>query len=255
MTTMTGSASPLSEARWPATPTQVHLADPLLDALIHDIRTPLAAISAYAQLLLRRTATGKQEAAGLAEGLRQIEQAATRAGHLLDELTGHVRLSVAQGSSRQPVMTDLVDLVKRIASESQAAGLDGSRVVVLPAARELVGWWDPPRLERVVANLVDNALKYNRNASPIVVSVRQVDGIAVISVADRGVGIPAAELARVFERGYRASNVTGKVGGVGLGLFGSKEIVAEHGGTISLESRIAVGTTVTVRLPLGVPTR
>ena len=138
MTTMTGSASPLSEARWPATPTQVHLADPLLDALIHDIRTPLAAISAHAQLLLRRTATGKQEAAGLAEGLRQIEQAATRAGHLLDELTGHVRLSVAQGSSRQPVMTDLVDLVKRIASESQAAGLDGCRVVVL---RRRGSWW------------------------------------------------------------------------------------------------------------------
>lgn len=255
MTTMTGSASPLSEARWPATPTQVHLADPLLDALIHDIRTPLAAISAYAQLLLRRTATGKQEAAGLAEGLRQIEQAATRPGHLLDELTGHVRLSVAQGSSRQPVMTDLIDLVKRIASESQAAGLDGSRVVVLPAARELVGWWDPPCLERVVANFVDNALKYNRNTSPIVVSVRQVDGVAVISVADQGVGIPAAELARVFERGYRASNVTGKVSGSGLGLSGSQEIVAEHGGTISLESRIAVGTTVTVRLPLKVPTR
>src|ERR1700694_2890950 len=87
MTTMTGSASPLSEARWPATPTQVHLADPLLDALIHDIRTPLAAISAHAQLLPRRTATGKQEAAGLAEGLRQVEQAAPRAGHLLDELS------------------------------------------------------------------------------------------------------------------------------------------------------------------------
>jgi signal transduction histidine kinase len=218
MTTMTGSASPLSEARWPATPTQVHLADPLFDALIHDIRTPLAAISAYAQLLLRRTATGNQEAAGLAEGLRQIEQAATRAGHLLDELTGHVRLSVVQGSSRQPVMTDLVDLVKRIASESQAAGLGGSRVVVLPSAR-------------------------------------QVDGVAVISVADQGVGIPAAELARVFERGYRASNVTGKVSGSGLGLSGSQEIVAEHGGTISLENRIAEGTTVTVRLPLKVPTR
>jgi two-component system phosphate regulon sensor histidine kinase PhoR len=105
----------------------------------------------------------------------------------------------------------------------------------------------------MLANLIDNALKYNRHDRPAVVGIEPVDGWAVVSVADRGVGIPAAQMPRVFERGYRATNVTKRFSGSGLGLAGAHLIVAELGGTISLVSQIGIGTTVTVRLPLEVP--
>ena len=152
-------------------------------------------------------------------------------------------------------MIDLVNLVKRIAEQSYAAALGRSRLVVLSAVPDLVGWWNSARLERMLANLIDNALKYTRLERFIVVSMHHVDGWAMISVADQGVGIPAAELARVFEPGYRASNVARHSRGSGLGLAGARQIVSEHGGTISLESQLGSGTTVTVRLPLEVSTR
>src|SRR6266851_7542838 len=88
MTTTTAATSPLNDARCPAAAAREQATYPLRDLLIHDIRTPLAAISGYAQLLLRRTVTGNTDLPGLGDGLRRIEEAATRVGHLLDELTG-----------------------------------------------------------------------------------------------------------------------------------------------------------------------
>src|SRR5258708_31389787 len=86
MTISTAALSPLSDASWAAAAGRAQAADPR-DLLIHDIRTPLAAISGYAQLLLHRTSTANPDLAGLGDGLRRIEEAATRVGHLLDELT------------------------------------------------------------------------------------------------------------------------------------------------------------------------
>ena len=169
--------------------TTIQSADPLADLLIHDIRTPLATISGYAQLLLRRAAQGEPELSAVVDGL-QTESGAP-AGRL----------------HRQP--TDLVQLARRVAADSQHASLSRCHVVVLQAVPELVGSWDTARLERAVANLVDNALKYNRHDRPVVVTVQQTDAWAVVNVADGGVGIPAAELPRIFERGYRASTSSG----------------------------------------------
>jgi signal transduction histidine kinase len=114
----------------------------------------------------------------------------------------------------------------------------------------MIGLWDAAHLERALANLVDNALKYNRADHPVAVTLRQTDTCAVISVADQGVGIPAAELARVGQRGYRASNVNGQFPGTGLGLWGVHDVVAEHGGSVHLESHVGIGTTVTLHLPM-----
>jgi len=254
MTTTTAAASPLSEARSPAIVADESAADPR-ELLIHDIRTPLAAISAYAQLLRRRTVTATSSVAGLADGLRGIEEAAVRVAQLLDELTELRRLDGADGADRNRHMIDLVHLVKCIADESHAATRVGSHVVVVSAVPNLVGRWHRARLERMLANVIDNALKYNRQDRPVVVSIQHVDGWAIISVTDQGVGIPPEELQRVFERGYRASNVTRHFSGSGLGLAAAHQIAAEHGGTISLESQIGTGTSVTVRVPLEVPSR
>jgi signal transduction histidine kinase len=249
MTTSTVGAPSLADATSPAT-AHGAAAHPLSDQLVHDIRTPLAAIRGYAQLLLRRTATDHPDLAGLAESLRRIEEAATRVGDLLDELTDSFSVPGVGTTSRQREAIDLVPLVERVAAECETAALGTSRVVVLTAAPALVGCWNAVSLKRMLANLVDNALKYNRDAGAVIVSIRHLDGWAAISVVDQGLGIPPAEIESVFQPRYRASNVMVHRRGSGLGLAGAQQIVAAHGGTIALESELGRGTTVTVRLPL-----
>jgi signal transduction histidine kinase len=120
----------------------------------------------------------------------------------------------------------------------------------------VVGLWDADRLTRVLENLVANAVKYSPAGSAVVVRVDReeaADGpVAVLSITDHGVGIPANDLPHIFERFRRGGNVAGRIAGSGLGLWGSQRIVAQHGGTIAIDSTEGHGTTVTVRLPLNV---
>jgi signal transduction histidine kinase len=113
------------------------------------------------------------------------------------------------------------------------------------------------RLVRVLDNLLANGIKYSPNGGEIEVSLaRQDDGgaaWAVLAVRDHGLGIPAADRPRVFERFRRARNVVGLIGGTGIGLASTRQIVEQHGGTITVVSQEGVGSTFTVRLPLTPP--
>src|SRR5437016_5357739 len=122
--------------------TTVLAADSRRDLLIHDIRTPLATISGYAQLVLRRAAKGGPELLALVDALQHIEEAASRVGHLLGELADVQAQSGPPASilHRQP--TDLVQLARRVASDSQHASPGKCHVVVLQAVPEMVGLWD-----------------------------------------------------------------------------------------------------------------
>ena len=118
---------------------------------------------------------------------------------------------------------------------------------------QLIGSWDPARMERVLDNLLGNAVKYSPTGGEIVVGVSHEQTAAgdwaVLVVRDQGVGIPAADLPHVFEPFHRARNV-GKVAGTGIGLAGVRRIVEQHGGAITAESREGVGSAFRVRLPL-----
>jgi len=117
---------------------------------------------------------------------------------------------------------------------------------------ELVGAWDQPRVERVVRNLMENAIKYSPNGGEIAVRLtsEERDGPwAVITVRDHGLGIAANDVSKVFSRFHRGSNV-GRIPGTGIGLASVQQIVEQHGGTIAVESAEGVGSTFTVRLPL-----
>jgi signal transduction histidine kinase len=120
----------------------------------------------------------------------------------------------------------------------------------------VVGLWDADRLTRVLENLVANAIKYSPPGSNVVVRVDREEApdgpVAVLSITDHGVGIPADDLPHIFERFRRGGNVAGRIAGSGLGLWGSQQIVAQHGGTIAIDSTEGKGTIVTVRLPLNV---
>jgi signal transduction histidine kinase len=118
---------------------------------------------------------------------------------------------------------------------------------------ELIGRWDGRRLARVLANLLDNALKYSPDGGTIRVEVSRDDGppgAGVLTVEDQGVGIPAEDLGRIFERFQRGTNVVGEIAGTGIGLASARHIVESHGGSITAVSRPRRGATFTVRLPL-----
>jgi signal transduction histidine kinase len=169
---------------------------------------------------------------------------------IMQELLDVARLQMGQALQLDLQRTDLVALVRRAVGEYQQAG----RAVRLASASEaLVGWWDEARLARLLGNLLDNAVKYSPSESTVEVGLEVVEhaagGWAVLRVCDRGRGIPAEDLPRVFERFYRGRNVGAHSGGSGLGLAVARQIAEQHGGSLELTSRVNVGTTVTLRLP------
>jgi signal transduction histidine kinase len=205
--------------------------------LVHDLRNPLATVNMCTQLLLRDAHSDN-----LHEGLRNIHEAALRLEGLLDELSALREPHRAFGAMTSPDPSDAVELVRRIARGAK-------RVRVSSQESEIVGYWNVVELERLVANLIDNALKYSPPGQPVEVTVGTADGCVVITVSDQGIGIPSTDVPRVFDRGYRATNAKATFPGDGLGLVTVRRIVDALHGTITLASEEGVGTSVTVRLP------
>ncbi len=225
-----------------------------VDAVAHDLKNPLGAIQAQAQLLqrwLRRAGTVSPET--LEKGLDRIEGATGRAVGLINEMLDAAHLHTGRPLELRPQPTDLIGLV--LASAEACQWVTISHAVHVDVTDEaLVGLWDRSRLERVLDNLLANATKFSPNGGEITVRVGRVDDAegqwAVLTVMDQGIGIPASDLPHVFQPFRRGANVTGRIAGTGIGLAGAKQIVDQHGGTIEVESEEGVGSTFTVRLPL-----
>jgi signal transduction histidine kinase len=124
----------------------------------------------------------------------------------------------------------------------------GPRVVEVEAPVGAVVMGDRARLERVMHNVVGNALKYSADCTPVRVEVSQDDAWVTVTVRDRGVGIPADDVPHVFTLFYRAATARG-VPGRGIGLAGARTIVEQHGGQITVQSSVGEGTTVAITLP------
>lgn len=226
--------------------------DAFLTSLAHDLKTPLTSILGHAQLAARRlTQTSLPTSMAIVEHLAQIEAGTRRLAGLVDELADVARLQMGTvlELERQPI--DVVALARAVVAQYQ--GLTGHHLEVevsLPTVEALL---DAPRLERVLGNLLSNAIKYSAAGNGITIRLAVTDDArgpgVIIVVQDRGIGIPAADLPRIFERFHRAGNVVGVVPGTGIGLASARGIVEQHGGTIDVESVEGAGTTVSVWLP------
>jgi signal transduction histidine kinase len=220
----------------------------------HDLKNPLAAIKAQAQLLRgraeQRLGTDDEWLMG---GLRRIEQAAARAAGMLDRLSELARTEEEGPPDLRRERMDLGALVREVAAEQQQTTQRHAIDLESPGSG-VVGDWDRALLGRVLSNLLANAVKYSPEGGGIAVNlIREKDAggtWAVLTVRDEGVGIPTEELARVFERSYRRRRTAEQVEGIGLGLAGARQLVEQHGGTISAVSEAGAGSTFTVRLPL-----
>ncbi len=162
------------------------------------------------------------------------------------------KTQIGQGLELDRQRVSLVELTRKVV-EDQRRTTNKHHIQLFVESPELTGFWDATRLERVVTNLVSNAFKYSPDGGEIEVTISQEkrDGedIAVVRVRDHGLGIPTAEIPRIFDRFYRASNARSKVGGIGVGLASAKQIVEQHGGTIEVESEEGLGSTFTIKLP------
>ncbi len=228
--------------------------DLVLASLSHDLRSPLTAIRGRVQLLQRRVATlPEPQRASVESGLQEIARTADRMSAMTEELLDVTRVQAGQPLELRREATDLVELARRAVADHEAAG-SGHPLRLSTTAGSLVGEWDAARLARVLDNLLTNAEKYSPEGAEIDVRLSiTLDGPgpwAVLAVQDRGIGIPATDLERVFEPLQRGTNVDGAADGVGLGLAGVRQIVEQHGGAVAVESAPGEGSTFTVRLPL-----
>lgn len=218
----------------------------LVANVAHDLRTPLTSVQGFAQALVDGTASTPETQRQAAEA---IYEEAGRMRRMVDALLDLARFEAGQVEmERRPV--DLAELVrKRVAAfrpraeeadiELRAEVLE--EAVVLPA--------DEGRLAQVLDNLLSNALKYTASGGRVTVIVESAPPWAQMAVTDTGRGIPPEDLARIFQRFYRADKARGGES-AGLGLAIVREIVRAHGGTVTAESVVGVGSKFTVRLPL-----
>ena len=210
----------------------------------HELRTPVTSIRGYAELF-RRGAASKPE--DLALAMRRIEDEAVRMGLLVDDLLLLARLD--QGRPLEHAAVDLVAVVADAAADAQVVAPD--RTITLDAAGPVVVTGDEQALHQVVTNLVQNALRYTPDGTPVTLGVGAAGATAVLTVRDEGPGMSAEHAERVFERFYRADpSRTRGSGGTGLGLSIVQSIAEAHGGSVRVATAPGEGATFTVELPL-----
>ncbi len=225
-----------------------------VEAVAHDLKSPLQVIKAQAQMLQRRLRGDRPLTNDHLESrLSEIEASVNRGTELINEMLDASRIRSGQILSLNLVETDLAAVVRETLTTMQRAS-HRHALAARGVEEPLVGRWDRSRISRVLANLIGNAIRYSDGGTvTVTVGCEDVNGArwAVVRVTDQGIGIPEAELPRVFERYWRGGNVDTHMAGTGIGLAGSRQIVEQHGGTISVDSEVGEGSTFTVRLPLG----
>jgi PAS domain S-box-containing protein len=222
--------------------------DEFLSVAAHELKTPLTTMLGYAQMLLRyvRPVAGPDEPI-VQRALLAIEQQSERLTRLVSRLLDISRIE--GGRLRvEPQRTDLVPLVVGVAESIQSG--TSSRRLIVSVPETLVGMVDALRFEQVLTNLLDNAVKFSPSGSEIQIELTETSvGMARLTVTDRGPGIRDEDRDRIFDRFYQAHSGH-YAAGMGLGLYISRQIVEQHGGSISAEQPPEGGTRFVVVLPL-----
>jgi len=240
-----------AQQRAEAAEAAVHIRNEVLSAVAHDLRTPLTGILGHTDLLQRRLERAEPPARDwLRRQVDGLRASARRMSSLVNEITDVMQLQMGQRLALQRDVVDVADVVRAVARMLEAGTYGATVAVDAPAEAVVEG--DRARLERVLQNVLSNAIKYSPAATPVQVILQPREDEVIIRVQDRGVGIPADELLHIFTPYYRASTAA-SIPGTGLGLAGARAIVAQHGGQITLESRVGEGTVVTVSLPRHAP--
>ncbi len=219
----------------------------LLSTVSHELRTPLATIKGYATMLLDYNEKLGPEEKG--EQLQSIERATDRLTELVDHLLDMSRLEAGL-LKLEKTPASILKLVRGVVAETQLRAPRHQIVSKLDKGLPRVNI-DAKRIRQVLDNLIDNAIKYSEEGTEVRVVAERVGSELRISVADQGIGIPAEELGKVFDRMYRIEQrLTPQLGGVGLGLAICRGLVEAHSGRIWVESEVGKGSTFYFTLPI-----
>jgi PAS domain S-box-containing protein len=233
----------------------VRLRDDFLAMASHDMRTPLQAILSNIQLAVRRLEGTGADAdttrqAAIRENLDRAETTTHRLSSLVGDLLDVAMLRSGREIGIQVTDFDLVEVARRIADAHQSISTAHRVSIEGPASMPVAS--DRVRIERVLDNLVANAVKYSPGGGEVVLELRDNDSGIRIAVRDHGIGIPAAELESVFKPYHRGSNAA-MLRGIGLGLSGSRAVIRQLGGELTGESTEGAGSTFVIHLPRAEP--
>ncbi|WP_375758412.1 ATP-binding protein [Corallococcus exercitus] len=227
--------------------------DDFLSSVSHDLRNPLSVIMMRAAGLRAEVdQRGSIVPERLTTATTRILSAAEEMRSMVESLLDVVRSEMGQQPNLRRVQLDVGELVRGVIVDQQQVTQRHTFQVHTPET-PVMAFLDEVRVRRVVRNLLLNAVKYSPEGSSIDVHVQQGDAEgrswAVIEVRDQGIGIPASDLPHLFERFHRGGNVVGRIPGTGLGLFGARQLVEQHGGRITVTSVEGQGSTFRVWLP------
>lgn len=221
----------------------------LVSTVSHELRTPLTSISGYLEMVLDGDA-GELPAEAV-DMLRVVERNTQRLRNLIEDLltqsrieAGRLRLTVSRVDLRE-VIADLEAALRPIADANRVAFL-----ITVPDPGEFCIEGDRRQLEQAFTNLLANAIKFTPAGGQVELTARPLGRDRVlVTIADTGIGIPSAELERLFDRFFRASNATeAEIPGTGLGLSIVREIIRAHQGHLEVESELGAGTTFRIGL-------
>lgn len=219
--------------------------DRLIATVTHDLATPLAVLSGTLHFV--RT-SGPNAQMDLPRLLRRLQTATNRATSLVRTLadvealdSDRFNLTLTRLDVRE-VLSATVEMLDRLS--------DRHPVVLTMPGEPVIVMGDAERLQRVIENVINNAIKYSPDGGAVEVSLEIRDGAALVEVRDHGMGISPAALPRIFERSYRAPEAAQIAPGLGLGLSISAEVASRHGGSLQARPGAGCGTVVSFRIPL-----
>jgi two-component system sensor histidine kinase SenX3 len=210
----------------------------------HELKTPVGALG-----LLAETLAGEEDAAVAARLTERMQVEAFRVGRIIEDLLDLSRIEAEESPLREPVPVHLVlaEAVERLRAVAEHRGIE---LVVNEPPRRLALIGDRRQLVSAVHSLVENAITYSGEGSEVTLAARANGGWVEITVADHGIGIPARDLDRIFERFYRVDRGRGRdTGGTGLGLAIVRHVAGNHGGEVRVQSEEGRGSTFTLKLP------
>jgi two-component system, OmpR family, sensor histidine kinase SenX3 len=212
----------------------------------HELKTPIGALS----LLAETMAVGDDSPVN-SQLADRVQREANRLGRIVDDLLDLSLIEAQERPTRDPVPVHVVlhEAAERVRGAADVVGIP---LNVAPVATDVVVAGDRSQLVSAVTNLLDNAVKYTAEpGEPVEIDATVVDGSVCISVCDHGIGIPARDLERIFERFYRVDRARSRAtGGTGLGLAIVRHVAQAHGGDVTVESIEGEGSTFRLRVPL-----
>jgi PAS domain S-box-containing protein len=220
--------------------------DDFLSIASHELKTPLTSLKSTLQLLdrMKKDFTAPIHVKLLEQANRSME----KIGNLIDDLLQLNRLDVGQLELQKTTFV-IADMLNNCCNHVRVAG---KYELIFQGNEQLTVYADGNRIDQVIVNLVNNAVKYAPDSKEIYLTVEEVPGFAKISVKDNGPGISADKVPFLFNRYYRAEQASKGYSGLGLGLFICAEIIKRHNGEIGVDTTPGIGSTFWFTLPLSV---